>query len=113
MTNEDRNRADARFNKSNKPKADKYEQDANAKAVLAHKARLEALRRPREATDPQGFQPGHVVEHGLGVGVLLELVGFGLVRFVEARIGAVAVFICHLSRLLSCLFGCLFLAVSY
>ena len=52
MTNEDRNRADARFNKSNKPKADKHEQDASAKAVLDNMARLKALRLAREAAEP-------------------------------------------------------------
>lgn len=52
MTKEDRNRADARFNKASKPKADKSEQDASAKAVLDNMARLKALRLAREATEP-------------------------------------------------------------
>ncbi len=49
MTNQDRNRANARFNK---PKAGKSEQDVAAKAVLDNMARLKALRLAREAAEP-------------------------------------------------------------
>jgi hypothetical protein len=52
MTKEDRNRADARFNKANQAKAGKSEQDVAAKAVLDNMARLKALRLAREATEP-------------------------------------------------------------
>ena len=52
MKNEDRNRADARFNKANQAKVGKSEQDASAKAVLDNMARLKALRLAREATEP-------------------------------------------------------------
>src|SRR5665647_114334 len=100
MTKEDRNRADARFNKANQAKAGKSEQDVAAKAVLDNMARLKALRLAREATEPQGLQPRHVVEHGFCGDVLFGLAGFGLVRLVEPCVGAVAVFFGHLSRLL-------------
>ena len=52
MTKQDRNRADARFNKPNLAKAGKSEQDVAAKAVLDNMARLKALRLAREAAEP-------------------------------------------------------------
>lgn len=52
MTKQDRNRADARFNKPNQAKAGKSEQDVAAKAVLDNMARLKALRLAREAAEP-------------------------------------------------------------
>jgi hypothetical protein len=56
MTNEDRDRADARFDKAartaNQSKASGNERDAASKAVLDNMARLKALRLAREATAP-------------------------------------------------------------
>ena len=56
MTKEDRDRADARFNKAaraaNDAKAGKTDRDAATKAVLDNMARLKALRLAREATAP-------------------------------------------------------------
>jgi len=52
MTKQDRNRADARFNKPSQVKAGKSEQDVAAKAVLDNMARLKALRLAREAAAP-------------------------------------------------------------
>ena len=52
MTKQDRNRADARFNKPGLAKAGKSEQDVAAKAVLDNMARLKALRLAREAAEP-------------------------------------------------------------
>jgi hypothetical protein len=52
MKNQDRNRADARFNKPNQPRAGKSAQDIAAKAVLDNMARLKALRLAREAAEP-------------------------------------------------------------
>jgi hypothetical protein len=52
MSKQDRNRADARFNKPNQAKAGKSEQDVAAKAVLDNMARLKALRLAREAAEP-------------------------------------------------------------
>ena len=52
MKNQDRNRADARFNKPNQPRAGKRAQDIAAKAVLDNMARLKALRLAREAAAP-------------------------------------------------------------
>jgi hypothetical protein len=43
MTKQDRNRADARFDKTNPAKAGKSEQEIAAKAVLDNMARLKAL----------------------------------------------------------------------
>ena len=56
MTTEDRNRADARFNKvarmTNENKTGKAERDAALKAVTDNMARLKALRLAREAAEP-------------------------------------------------------------
>jgi hypothetical protein len=52
MTKEDRNRADARFNKVSHGKPGKTERDVAAKAVLDNMARLKALRLAREASEP-------------------------------------------------------------
>jgi hypothetical protein len=56
MTQEDRNRADARFNKAaraaNEAKTGKTERDVAAKAVLDNMAKLKALRLAREAAEP-------------------------------------------------------------
>jgi hypothetical protein len=56
MTTEDRNRADARFNKTagaaNDAKASKNDRDAATKAVLDNMAKLKALRLAREAAQP-------------------------------------------------------------
>ena len=56
MTKEDRDRADARFNKAaraaNEAKVGKTDRDVSAKAVLDNMARLKALRLAREATAP-------------------------------------------------------------
>ena len=51
MKKEDRNRADARFNKPNQGKP-MSAQDVAAKAVLDNMARLKALRLAREAAEP-------------------------------------------------------------
>ena len=56
MTQEDRNRADARFNKAARAADDarsgKTERDAALKAVTDNMARLRALRLAREAAEP-------------------------------------------------------------
>jgi len=52
MTKQDRNSADARFNKPTQAKAGKSEQDVATKAVLDNMARLKALRLAREAAAP-------------------------------------------------------------
>ena len=56
MSKEDRDRADARFNKAaraaNQSKAGGNDRDAASKAVLDNMARLKALRLAREATAP-------------------------------------------------------------
>jgi hypothetical protein len=56
MTQEDRNRADARFNKmarvANEAKTGTTERDVGTKAVLDNMARLKALRLAREAAEP-------------------------------------------------------------
>ncbi len=56
MTAEDRNRADARFNKAaraaNEAKTGKTDRDVAAKAVLDNMAKLKALRLAREAAEP-------------------------------------------------------------
>lgn len=56
MTKEDRDRADARFNKAaraaNEAKLGKTDRDVTAKAVLDNMARLKALRLAREAAEP-------------------------------------------------------------
>jgi hypothetical protein len=50
MTNDDRNRAGARFNKAD---PSKIERDAALKAVTDNMAKLKALRLAREAAEPQ------------------------------------------------------------
>ena len=52
MSKQDRNRADARFNKSSHGKTGKTEQEIAAKAVLDNMARLKALRLARDAAEP-------------------------------------------------------------
>jgi hypothetical protein len=52
MSKEDRNRADARFNKTNQAKAGQTDRDVAAKAVLDNMAKLKALRLAREAAEP-------------------------------------------------------------
>ena len=56
MTQEDRNRADARFNKAaraaNDAHSGKTERDAALKAVTDNMAKLRALRLAREAAEP-------------------------------------------------------------
>lgn len=52
MAKEDRNRADARFNKVAGAKTGKTERDITEKAVLDNMARLKALRLAREAAEP-------------------------------------------------------------
>ena len=56
MSQEDRNRADARFNKmaraANDAKTGKSDRDVAAKAVLDNMAKLKALRLAREAAAP-------------------------------------------------------------
>ena len=56
MTSEDRNRADARFNKaaraSNEARSGKTDRDAALKAVTDNMAKLKALRLAREAAEP-------------------------------------------------------------
>jgi hypothetical protein len=56
MTQEDRNRADARFNKAaraaNEAKTGRTERDAALKAVTDNMAKLKALRLAREAATP-------------------------------------------------------------
>ena len=52
MAKEDRNRADARFNKVNPSKPGKTDYDIATKAVLDNMAKLKALRLAREAAEP-------------------------------------------------------------
>jgi hypothetical protein len=56
MTKDDRDRAEARFNKAAKSAEDaktgKKDRDASAKAVLDNMARLRALRLAKEAAEP-------------------------------------------------------------
>ena len=56
MSQEDRNRADARFNKAARAatgaKTGKTDRDVAAKAVLDNMAKLKALRLAREAAEP-------------------------------------------------------------
>ena len=56
MTQEDRNRADARFNKAtrsaNEARIGKTDRDVATKAVLDNMAKLKALRLAREAAAP-------------------------------------------------------------
>jgi hypothetical protein len=61
MTQEDRNRADARFNKAaraaNDAKTGRTERDAALKAVTDNMAKLKALRLAREAAAPPPAAP--------------------------------------------------------
>jgi hypothetical protein len=52
MSKEDRNRAEARFNKANQAKSTHTDRDSAAKAVLDNMAKLKALRLAREAAEP-------------------------------------------------------------
>ena len=52
MTKEDRNRAEARFNKASQAKSSLADRDSAAKAVLDNMAKLKALRLAREAAEP-------------------------------------------------------------
>jgi hypothetical protein len=52
MTKDDRNRANARFNKPGQGKVGKSEYDIATKAVLDNMAKLKALRLAREAAEP-------------------------------------------------------------
>ena len=52
MTTEDRNRADARFKKTNQARTSQTDRDVAAKAVLDNMAKLKALRLAREAAEP-------------------------------------------------------------
>jgi hypothetical protein len=56
MTKDDRDRAEARFNKAAKSAEDaktgKKDRDASAKAILDNMARLRALRLAKEAAEP-------------------------------------------------------------
>jgi hypothetical protein len=52
MTKDDRNRADARFNKTAGAKSGRTDADIAAKAVRDNMARLKALRLAREAAEP-------------------------------------------------------------
>ena len=52
MTTDDRNRANARFNKPSQGKVGKSEYDLATKAVLDNMAKLKALRLAREAAEP-------------------------------------------------------------
>lgn len=64
MTKEDRNRADARFNRvaqaANEAKTGETERDTAAKAILDNMAKLKALRLAREAAEPP--QPAATVK---------------------------------------------------
>ena len=61
MTKEDRNRADARFNKAARSaggaRAGMAERDAALKAVTDNMAKLKALRLAREAAEPPAVAP--------------------------------------------------------
>ena len=57
MTKEDRNRAEARFNKANQTRTGRSDRDVAAKAVLDNMAKLKALRLAREATEPPRTTP--------------------------------------------------------
>ena len=52
MSKEDRNRADARFNKANQARSTLSDRDVATKAVLDNMAKLKALRLAREAAEP-------------------------------------------------------------
>jgi hypothetical protein len=52
MSKEDRNRADARFNKTNHAKSSLIDRDVATRAVLDNMAKLKALRLAREAAEP-------------------------------------------------------------
>jgi hypothetical protein len=57
MTKEDRNRAEARFNKANQTRTGQSDRDVAAKAVLDNMAKLKALRLAREASEPPRETP--------------------------------------------------------
>jgi hypothetical protein len=57
MTKEDRNRAEARFNKASQTRTGQSDRDVAAKAVLDNMAKLKALRLAREATEPPRAAP--------------------------------------------------------
>lgn len=61
MSNENRQRAEARFNKgakaANDAKAGKHDRDASTRAVLDNMAKLKALRLAREAAAPPSVAP--------------------------------------------------------
>ena len=52
MSKEDRNRADARFNKTNQARTSLIDRDVATRAVLDNMAKLKALRLAREAAEP-------------------------------------------------------------
>ena len=52
MSKEDRNRADARFNKTNQARTSLIDRNVATKAVLDNMAKLKALRLAREAAEP-------------------------------------------------------------
>jgi hypothetical protein len=52
MSKEDRNRADARFNKASQAKSSLIDRDVATRAVLDNMAKLKALRLAREAAEP-------------------------------------------------------------
>jgi hypothetical protein len=68
MTKDDRDRAEARFNKAAKSAEDaktgKKDRDASAKAILDNMARLKALRLAKEAAEP--VQPAAAVKKPRG-----------------------------------------------
>lgn len=68
MTKDERDRAEARFNKAAKAaddaKTGKKDRDASAKAVLDNMARLKALRLAKEAAEPA--QPAAAVKKPRG-----------------------------------------------
>jgi hypothetical protein len=68
MTKDDRDRAEARFNKAAKAaddaKTGKKDRDASTKAVLENMARLKALRLAKEAAEPA--QPAAAVRKPRG-----------------------------------------------
>ena len=52
MSKEDRNRADARFNKTSQARTSLIDRDVATRAVLDNMAKLKALRLAREAAEP-------------------------------------------------------------
>ncbi len=57
MTKEDRNRAEARFNKASQTRTGQSDRDVAAKAVLDNMAKLKALRLAREASRAAAPRP--------------------------------------------------------